>query len=86
MPEFSSPGGETSRASQTSPALPVQVSFPESLRSCTEGWEHAEFEAGDVTEAVEMLFQRFPLLRARLFDPRLRLRPRVLMYFDERSL
>lgn len=63
----------------------IEVSVPTILRDCTGGRNPITIEAATLTEALERLRETYPLLRVHLYDEAERLRPHVLIFYNEES-
>jgi molybdopterin synthase sulfur carrier subunit len=66
--------------------MQVEVTIPSLLRDCTNHQGCFFLEAGTLAEALQRLVQTYPLLRVHLYDEAERLRPHVLIFFNEESI
>ena len=66
-------------------SIGLQVSVPTLLRDCTGGSNPVTIEAATLAEALERLRDTYPLLRIHLYDEAQRLRPHVLIFYNEES-
>ncbi len=66
--------------------MPIEVSVPSLLKDCTNHQTCFLLEAGTLAEALQRLVQHYPLLRVHLYDETERLRPHVLIYYNEESI
>jgi molybdopterin synthase sulfur carrier subunit len=63
----------------------IEVSIPTILRDCTGGLNPVTIEAATLAEALERLRETYPLLRVHLYDEAGRLRPHVMIFYNEES-
>ncbi|HEY0071630.1 MAG TPA: MoaD/ThiS family protein [Chloroflexia bacterium] len=63
----------------------IEVRVPTLLRDCTGGSNQVTIEAATLAEALERLRETYPLLRVHLYDEAQRLRPHVLIFYNEES-
>lgn len=56
------------------------------LKDCTGGASLFAIEADTLSEAVDRLFDTYPLLRLHVFDEAGEQRPHVLLYYNEDNL
>ena len=63
----------------------IEVTVPTILRDCTGGRNPVSIEAATLAEALRGLLDTYPLLRVHLYDEAERLRPHVLIFFNEES-
>jgi sulfur-carrier protein len=68
-----------------STGIQIEVSVPAILRDCTGGRNPVTIEAATLAEALEVLRETYPLLRTHLYDEAQRLRPHVLIFYNEES-
>ena len=64
----------------------IEVSVPGLLRDCTGGAARVTLEAGTLEVAIAALTEAYPLLRLHLYDDAERLRPHVLLYFNDENV
>ena len=63
----------------------IEVTVPTILRDCTGGRNSVTIEATTLAEALERLRETYPLLRVHLYDESERLRPHVMIFYNEES-
>jgi molybdopterin converting factor small subunit len=63
----------------------IKVYVPTILRDCTGGRNPVTVEAATLAEALQRLRDAYPLLRTHLYDEAERLRPHVLIFYNEES-
>jgi len=63
----------------------IEVSVPSILRDCTGGHNPVSIEAATLAEALQRLRETYPLLRTHLYDEKERLRPHVLIFYNDES-
>lgn len=63
----------------------ITVTLPTILSDCTGGLNPVTIEADTLAEALASLRERYPLLRVHLYDEAERLRPHVLIFYNEES-
>ena len=61
----------------------VEVSVPTILRDCTGGHNTVTVRAATLAGALERLWETYPLLRVHLYGEDGRLRPHVLIFYNE---
>ena len=66
--------------------MQIEVSLPALLSDCTQGRTSLPMEADTLEEAIHRLLEAYPLLRRHLFDEADRLRPHVLLFYNEDSI
>jgi molybdopterin synthase sulfur carrier subunit len=66
--------------------MQVEVTVPSLLSDCTNNQACFFLEAGTLEEALQRLLQTYPLLRIHLYDEQERLRPHVLIYYNDESI
>jgi molybdopterin synthase sulfur carrier subunit len=66
--------------------MPIEVTVPALLRDCTGNRTCFHLEAGTLAEALGTLLERYPLLRLHLYDEAERLRPHVLVYYNQENI
>ena len=66
-------------------ASEIEVRLPTILRDCTGGRNPVTIQADTLAEALERLRETYPLLRVHLYDEAGRLRPHVLIFYNEES-
>jgi molybdopterin synthase sulfur carrier subunit len=64
----------------------IEVTVPSLLRDCTGDRTGFELDAGTVGEALQRLLEQYPLLRFHLYDDAEKLRPHVLIYYNEQNI
>lgn len=69
----------------TSTSTSIEVNIPTPLRDCTGGRNPITIEAATLAEALQRLRETYPLLRIHLYDEAERLRPHVLIFYNEES-
>ncbi|MGI8587332.1 MAG: MoaD/ThiS family protein [Chloroflexia bacterium] len=67
------------------PDVGIEVMVPTLLRDCTGGRNPVTIEAATLAEALQRLRESYPLLRIHLYDEAERLRPHVLIFYNEES-
>jgi len=65
--------------------IEIEVNVPTILRDCTGGRSQVTIEAATLAQALQRLRETYPLLRIHLFDETERLRPHVLIFYNEES-
>ena len=63
----------------------IEVRVPTLLHDCTGGRETVTIEAETLAEALQRLRDSYPLLRIHLYDEDVKLRPHVLIFYNEES-
>ena len=63
----------------------ILVTVPTILRDSTGGRDSVTIEARTLSEALDRLDEDYPLLRVHLYDETGRLRPHVLIFYNEES-
>jgi adenylyltransferase/sulfurtransferase len=63
----------------------IEVSVPAILRDCTGGRNPVSIEAATLAEALQRLRETYPLLRTHIYDEQERLRPHVLIFYNDES-
>jgi len=63
----------------------ILVTVPTILRDCTGGHDSVTIEARTLSEALDRMDKDYPLLRVHLYDETGRLRPHVLIFYNEES-
>src|SRR6478736_1705633 len=63
----------------------IEVSVPTLLRDCTGGRNPVTVEAATLADALKSLRETYPLLRVHLYDEAERLRPHVMIFYNEES-
>jgi molybdopterin converting factor small subunit len=58
---------------------------PTILRDCTGGCNPVTIEAATLDEALQRLRDKYPLLRVHLYDETGKLRPHVLIFYNDES-
>jgi sulfur carrier protein ThiS len=66
--------------------MPLEVKIPPMLRDCASGQTRFSITATTLEEALQSLFETYPLLRVHLYDERHRLRQHVLIFFNGESV
>lgn len=66
--------------------IPVKVQIPDLLLHCTGGKKQVEVEGKTVQGCLDHLLQTWPLLKVHLFDEEGRLRPHVLIFYNEENI
>jgi sulfur-carrier protein len=66
--------------------MSIEVTIPSLLSDCVGHRTSFTLEAGTLAEALERLKESYPLLRVHLFDETERLRPHVLIFYNEESI
>jgi len=66
-------------------ATEIEVTVPTILRDCTGGRNSVTIEATTLAEALQRLREVYPLLRVHLYDEAERLRPHVMIFYNEES-
>lgn len=64
----------------------LEVRLPGLLRDSVGGEHPLRVEGETLAEALESLLEQRPLLRTHLYDEQGRLRPHVLLFFNDRNL
>jgi molybdopterin synthase sulfur carrier subunit len=68
------------------PAVEIGVQIPSLLRDCAGDRTRFTLVARTLQEAVDRLLETYPLLRLHLYDEADRLRPHVLIYFNDANI
>lgn len=63
----------------------IEVSVPTILHDCTGGHSPVTIQAATLEEALARLFETYPLLRVHIYDETGRMRPHVLIFYNEES-
>lgn len=63
----------------------IDVTIPTILSDCTGGRNPVTIEAATLGEALRRLRESYPLLRVHLYDEEEKLRPHVLIFYNEES-
>ena len=63
----------------------IEVRVPTLLRDCTGHRSTVTIEAATLAEALQRLRESYPLLRVHLYDEEERMRPHVLIFYNEES-
>lgn len=66
--------------------MPLEVTVPNLLENCTQGQTTFMIEGATLLEALDRLLETYPLLRRHLYEETGRLRPHVLLFFNESSI
>lgn len=66
--------------------MQVEVSIPTLLRDCTGGQTRFCVEATTLAGALQAMLKAYPLLRVHLFDEGERVRPHVLIFYNEENI
>src|SRR5205814_1725165 len=64
----------------------ISVTVPSLLRDCTGDQRDFTLEAGTVAEALREMLGRYPLLRFHLYDDAEKLRPHLLIYYNDQNI
>jgi molybdopterin synthase sulfur carrier subunit len=65
--------------------MTIEVAIPSILRDCTGGRNPVTIEAATLAEALQRLRETYPLLRTHIYDEAERLRPHVLIFYNDES-
>lgn len=68
------------------PGVPLEVTIPSLLSDCAGGATTFMVEAATLSEALERMFQTYPLLRVHLYDEARVLRPHVRLFYNAENL
>jgi len=63
----------------------IEVTVPTILRDCTGGHNTVTIEASTLAEALEQMNESYPLLKVHLYDEVGKMRPHVLIFYNEES-
>lgn len=66
--------------------MQIEVTLPSLLADCAGGVQTFLLEAATLAEALRRLVEAYPLLRIHLYDEAGRLRPHVLIFYNEESI
>lgn len=66
--------------------MQLEVTVPSLLADCVGGRSRFSLEAATLAEALERLRATYPLLRLHLFDEQERLRPHVVIFYNDESI
>jgi len=64
----------------------LEVTVPTLLENCTQGQTAFTIQGATLQEALDHLLETYPLLRRRLYEETGRLRPHVLLFFNDASI
>jgi molybdopterin synthase sulfur carrier subunit len=64
----------------------IEVSVPSLLSDCTGGQTSFSLSATTLADALQRLLECYPLLRVHLYEETGRLRPHVLIFYNENSI
>ncbi len=64
----------------------IEVRVPGLLRDSVGGQSRLDIEAATLQDALTNLLERYPLLRTHLYDETGKLRPHVLLYYNDQNL
>jgi len=65
--------------------MSIEVAITSILRDCTGGRNPVTIEAATLAEALQRLRETYPLLRTHIYDEAERLRPHVLIFYNDES-
>lgn len=65
--------------------IAVKVQIPDLLLHCTEGKKQVEVAGETVQGCLDRLLETWPLLKVHLFDEAGRLRPHVLIFYNDEN-
>ncbi len=63
----------------------IEVNVPTILRDCVGGSTQVRIEATTLADALDRLCTTYPLLRFHLYDETAKLRPHVLIFYNDES-
>jgi molybdopterin converting factor small subunit len=66
--------------------MEIEVSVPSLLSDCTGGRTCFTLTGGTLDEVLRGMLKSYPLLRIHLYDEQERLRPHVLIFYNEESI
>jgi molybdopterin synthase sulfur carrier subunit len=66
--------------------MQIEVSVPSLLSDCTGGQTCFSLAATTLADALQRLLESYPLLRVHLYEETGRLRPHVLIFYNENSI
>ena len=66
--------------------MPLEVTVPTLLESCTLGQATFMIQGATLQEALDRLLETYPLLRRHLYEETGRLRPHVLLFYNDASI
>ena len=66
--------------------MQISVTVPSLLRDCTGDQTGFTLEAGTVAEALQEMLECHPLLRFHLYDDAEKLRPHLLIYYNDQNI
>jgi len=66
--------------------VPLEVTVPALLEDCTQGQTTFTIEGTTLQEALDHLLETYPLLRRHLYEETGRVRPHVLLFYNEASI
>ena len=64
----------------------IEVTVPALLADCTQGQTTFTIEGATLQEALDHLLEVYPLLRRHLYEETGRLRPHVLLFYNESNI
>ena len=66
--------------------MQLEVTVPSLLRDCIDNQPYVFLEAGTLSEALQRLLEGYPLLDMHLYDEAGKLRPHVLIFYNDESI
>ena len=78
--------GEGGRATYNDHHMAIKIRVPGALRQLTRGAAIVEVDAGDVSQALDELNQKYPGFRERLYDDKGELRQFINIYRNDEDI
>jgi len=66
--------------------MEISVAVPTLLRDAVGGQSEFQIQAATLDEALQRMREQYPLLRIHLYEETGRLRPHVLIFYNEQSI